>query len=102
MNLVQILLPLYDNAQQPFDHSLFERVERELTETFGGLTAYKQTPAVGFWKADENETTKDRVVVYEVMVPETDRAWWSDYRRQLEARFRQESIVVRAQTIELL
>jgi hypothetical protein len=40
--------------------------------------------------------------VYEVMTPQLDPRWWSDYRRKLEERFRQESIVVRAQPIEIL
>jgi hypothetical protein len=42
------------------------------------------------------------VVVVEVMTDHLDRAWWDAYRRELEARFRQDELVVRAMQIERL
>ena len=69
---------------------------------FGGLTAYTRAPAEGLWKEDEDRTSRDEVVIFEVMAEELDRSWWQQYRRGLEARFRQEQVVVRAQEIELL
>jgi hypothetical protein len=36
------------------------------------------------------------------MAEQLDRAWWDDYRKQLEARFQQEKIVARASEIQLL
>ena len=84
-SLVQFLLPVYD-----------ERVARELTERFGGLTAYARSPASGLWK-DSGETRHDDIVVYEVMAEELDAQWWKDYRRSLEKRFAQDELVVRAQ-----
>ena len=41
-------------------------------------------------------------MVFEVMAPELDKAWWRRYRQELEARFRQEVVVIRAQSIRLL
>ena len=41
--LIQILLPLVDNEGQLFPHSNYRRVRSEMTERFGGLTAF--TPA---------------------------------------------------------
>jgi hypothetical protein len=41
-------------------------------------------------------------VVLEVMTETLDRAWWSDYRRELERLFRQDHMVVRAQGYEAL
>jgi hypothetical protein len=45
---------------------------------------------------------RDDVVILEVMAEALDRAWWDAYRRTLEARFRQEQILVRATRVELL
>jgi hypothetical protein len=38
----------------------------------------------------------------EVMMDELDRVWWKQFRDELEQRFRQDQIIVRAQTIELM
>ncbi len=102
MHLVQILLPLYDNEQNPQAPDQFRRVRRELTDRFGGITIYTRAPAEGRWKLNENHTTKDDIVIFEVMAPELDAAWWKTYRHDLEARFRQDVIVVRAQQTRLL
>jgi hypothetical protein len=66
---------------------------------FGGLTAYTRAPAEGVW---ESGTTlkRDDIVVVEVMVDSLDRTWWVAYRRDLERLFRQDQIVLRAQTYE--
>ena len=101
-HLVQLLLPLYDNAGQPLDAALFQRVRDELTERFGGLTAFTRAPAEGLWKEDDQKTQRDDVVVYEVMVEALEEAWWAGYRKRLEAAFRQEVVVIRAQEIRLL
>ena len=34
------------------------------------------------------------------MTEDLDRPWWRGYRRELEKRFRQEVVVIRAQEIE--
>lgn len=102
MRLVQLLLPLTDAQGAPFPPALFQAVRAELTTTFGGLTAYTRAPAEGLWTDGAGRTVRDQVVVLEVMVDALDAAWWTRYRRELEARFRQDLIVVRAQEVELL
>jgi len=102
MHLIQLLLPLYDNDGVRQPDELFRRVRSELTERFGGLTAYSRAPALGAWQDDAGHTGHDDIVVYEVMVEEIDRAWWNSYREQLEHAFRQRELVVRAQDITLL
>ncbi len=104
MHLVQILLPLYDSAGIAFPQPMFRAVREELVQRFGGLTAYTRAPAKGLWKEDdEAPVAKDDIVVYEVMADAPlDRAWWSGYRKELEGRFRQDTLVIRAQQIELL
>lgn len=60
MYLVQILLPLYDNRKHPFLHSDFKLVRGELTEHFGGVTAFVRSPAEGLWKEDDGKVSRDR------------------------------------------
>jgi hypothetical protein len=95
MYLIQFLLPLRDNERRPFARADFDRVRAELIERFGGVTAFLQSPASGAWK-EEGETTHDEVVLMEVMAETLDRVWWKGYRAELERRFRQEAIMVRA------
>lgn len=102
MHLVQILLPMHDNAQEPFPREEYSRVRKELTERFGGLTVYTRAPAEGLWKLNENHTSRDDIVIFEVMASELDPSWWRTYRHDLEARFRQDVILVRAQQTRLL
>ena len=103
MYIVQFLLPLRDNARHPFARTDFEKVRAELTERFGGVTAFLQSPALGVWKeGEQGETTRDEMVLYEVMVESLDRGWWSGYREELERRFRQERVMVRALGAETL
>jgi hypothetical protein len=101
MHLVQILLPLYDNAGAPFGEELYTKVRSELAERFGGLTAFTRAPAQGLWKSD-GKTTHDDIVVFEVMAAEIDKEWWGNYRTALETAFRQDTIVVRAQDVTVL
>jgi hypothetical protein len=96
MYLVQILLPLADNRGRRLPWKLFERVQKELTGRFKGLTAYSRAPAEGLWKPRQG-TKRDEIVVYEVMAPKLDAGWWKQYRSRLERLFRQDSIVIRAQ-----
>ena len=102
MHLVQLLLPLYDNAGRPFPASHFTSVRDEIAGRFGGLTAYTRAPAEGLWSQDSGPQSHDDIVVYEVMVEQLDRAWWESFRARLERRFAQQELVVRAQLVERL
>ncbi|HWW76571.1 MAG TPA: hypothetical protein VNZ44_14335 [Pyrinomonadaceae bacterium] len=101
MFLVELLLPLYDNEGRAFGAAEFDRVRDELARRFGGVTAFRRSPAEGVWREGGGES-RDRVVVFEVMAEELDRAWWREYREGLERRFRQEKMVVRATEFEEL
>jgi hypothetical protein len=100
-HLVQILLPLRDNDGRNFPDTLFSEIQKTLTDRFGGLTAYGRAPAQGVWARDGMKM-RDDIVILEVMTPELDVAWWTDFRQRLEQRMRQEQLVVRAQTITRL
>ena len=100
--LVKLLLPLYDNLGHRFDSSSLVRVRRELTERFGGITAYTRAPAEGTWEDPHGATHRDDVVIIEVMADALDRAWWKDYAAALATRFDQQEMVVRAMAYESL
>ena len=96
MQLVQLLLPLYDNNKRAFPRAYFDQVRRELTQQFGGVTAFVRSPAVGLWKDDDEDITRDDVIMFEVMTDDLDQSWWKRYRQKLEKTFRQEAVLVRA------
>lgn len=103
MHLVQIFLPLQDNSGTRFPGLLFTEVRDELVERFGGLTAYSRTPVEGLWKPSEQRPpSRDAMVIYEVMAPSLDETWWRRFRENLERRFRQESILVRANEVTVI
>lgn len=94
--LVQILLPLRmcDGKEVPAE--MFSEVRAELTQRFGGVTAYSRSPATGLWKRTEDEVERDQVIMVEVVVDAFDRGWWAQYRDRLAERFDQEEIHARA------
>ena len=101
MNLVQMLLPLRNNDGHAFGKPLFEEVRSDLADHFGGVTTYMRAPATGIWE-DDGEQVKDDVVIFEVMVDHIEREFWRLYRLELQEKFEQDVIVVRAQKIEML
>lgn len=102
MFLVQMLLPIYDDSGERFPQAYFSEVREHLTQRFGGVTVYLRSPAEGTWRDRTGGIDRDDMVMCEVMVEELDRTWWSAYRTQLERRFRQEELVVRATALEKL
>jgi hypothetical protein len=100
--LIQLLLPLADGDGRRFAAALHDEVAAELTGRFGGLTAYARAPAAGLWEERPGKTTRDDIVVYEVMAEALDAAWWAAYRETLQGRFAQDELVIRAQEIRRL
>ena len=64
MHLIQLLLPLHDNDGRPFSVSDFAQVRRDLTERFGGVTAFVRAPAQGLWKEVADDINRDEVVMF--------------------------------------
>jgi hypothetical protein len=100
--LIQLLLPIRDDRNQPFDNQLFSNVRATLADHFGGVTAYQRSPAKGVWKRSDGSTEDDDLVMIEVEAETLDRRWWDRFRRQLEQDFRQEQILVRAIQVDRL
>lgn len=102
MHLIHLLLPLYDNNHQALPKALFAEVRDELMAQFGGLTAHTRAPVSGLWQEENSHAVRDELIIYEVMASDIDRDWWQDYRASLEARFRQEQVLIRAHLIDML
>lgn len=95
------MLPLYDNQGEAFEQKFHDRVRDELTKKFGGVTAFRSSPAEGVWR-EGGRISHDAIIIFEVMADELEHAWWAAYRGDLEARFRQEKLIARAIPIEQL
>lgn len=102
MFLIEILLPLKDNSGNKFSGEIFAVCQKELTDKFGGLTAFTRTPADGLWVKDSKAIKRDEIAIFEVQAKDLDKNWWSSYRRQLEQRFSQDELVIRAYQFDLL
>ena len=81
MYLVQILLPMFDNEGLAFEPDDYVQLRSELADHFGGVTAYMRAPARGVWKDDMGETTRDDIVIFEVMTEDLDRVWWREFSK---------------------
>jgi hypothetical protein len=101
MHLIQIFLPIRDNNGVAFEKPIFDEVRADLANHFGGVTTYMRAPATGIWKED-GRNVRDELVVFEVMVDRLEREFWRLYRLELQEMFKQESIVMRAQRIDML
>jgi len=99
---IQLLLPLYDNEGRAFPRADFARVRDELTEKFGGVTAYTRSPAEGIWKDAAGGVSRDSVVAFEVLADTLERDWWAAYQASLTARFRQDELMITAAPVERL
>jgi hypothetical protein len=102
MYLIEIFLPLNTNDGTPQPVEIFRRVREQLADQFGLVTAFTRNPAKGISLQEGNERVEDDIIVYEVMVEAVDRFWWQSYKRDLEERFHQEEILIRATAVSLI
>jgi hypothetical protein len=100
MHLVQLFIPAALQATIDVE-DVIAIVQREMTERYGGVTAYLNSPAKGLWSNGGN-AEEDDVIVIEVMVDNLDRTWWHQYRRKLEQLLKQDELLVRALPVETL
>jgi hypothetical protein len=101
-HLVQLFLPMFFPDGRRVARAQFDAVRRDLTRSFGGLTAYTRAPAEGWWERGTARPVRDDIIVVEVMTDKLNRAWWDRYRRELERRFRQQALLIRVMDLTLL
>ena len=75
MLLIEFFLPTSDNGGSPFPRDEFDRIRRELTERFGGVTAFTRSPAMGFWTDESGRVCPDELFSFEVMAETLERSW---------------------------
>lgn len=102
MVLIQLLLPMFHNDGKPVSGELLSAVHHELMERFGGLTVYSRAPAEGMWRDAAAHKVQDELLLFEVMVADLDRTWWTEYQGKLERRFEQQEVLIRSFAIEKL
>jgi hypothetical protein len=102
VHLIEIFLPLNSNEGAPQPQEEFRRVREQLVERWGGVTAFTRTPAKGVSMQNGNERADDEIIVYEVMVKRVDKLWWLSYKRDLETRFHQQEILIRATAVGVI
>jgi hypothetical protein len=100
MVLIQLLLPTTGAAGSD-DMTPLAATRRELADRFKGVTAYVRSPAKGVWTAPDGRTEQDDVVMVEVVTDTFDRSWWRTYAATLAQRFSQDTIHVRAMSVEM-
>ena len=61
MFLIEFFLPTSDNDGSPFPRDEFDRIRRELTERFGGVTAFTRSPATGLWTDETGQVRPDEL-----------------------------------------
>jgi hypothetical protein len=102
MFVVELFLPLEKNDGTAVPPAVFDRIQRQLTDRFGGVTSFLRSPAEGAWKPTGKDVVHDRVAIFEVMVDDVDTSWWRDYRHQLEEELEQEHILARLYQVTVL
>jgi len=100
--LVELFIPLNTPDGIVVPASTLERIKEELTDRFGGVTAFLQSPADGCWKPLSRAVVHDQIAVFEIMTDDADHLWWSSYRKALETELRQEVILARLHQVVLL
>lgn len=102
MFVVELFLPLEKPDGSAVPPETFERIKDELTERFGGVTAFVQSPAEGAWKPNADEVIHDLVAAFEVMVEDVDTKWWHGYRQRLEHELEQDQVLIRLYQVTVL
>jgi hypothetical protein len=72
MYLIEILLPVFDNGGRKFPADRLKETKAELSERFGGVTAFARAPAHGEVK-EGDKVVHDDIVLHEVMTASIDR-----------------------------
>ena len=91
MNIVEIFLPLKNGVKA---QGTYNALRHQLTEKFGGLTAFNRAPAEGLW-ANDQDVEKDEIVIIEVMTDQIDHAWWAGLREEIQKSLGEKEIVIR-------
>ena len=94
--LMQLVLPTHNNAGEAFADQIWEDLKTRLVDKFGGVTAFRRSPAQGVWSPTPDRRASEDVFMVEVMTDALDVAWWAALQQEFEASLDQEHIIIRA------
>ncbi|MES2454784.1 MAG: inorganic diphosphatase [Bacteroidota bacterium] len=97
--LIQLVVPVYDPKGKRFPKRHYSQLHSQLTDKFGGLTVYRRSPAKGFWKQDEGQTVKEKILVYEVMAANVELDFWQKLKASLLKKFEQDELLITSSKI---
>lgn len=92
--LVQLFVPLTDQHGQAFPEHYFGELSAELKERFGGVTIYSRSPAKGIWKTENEQTSQDELLIYEVLINKKETDFWLKLKTKLEKQLKQQEILI--------
>lgn len=92
MREFDIFLPASRNDGQPVETEIIDEIKRTLADAFGGYTHLSQRNE-GAWRMG-SVTFRDEVTIVRVLDDGTARFDMADYKRQLEERLSQQSILI--------
>lgn len=100
--LFEIFLPIKDNRGKTFSTTNFDKLQKVLTEKFGGVTIHKRSPVKGIWSNPDSKNEKDELIIIEVMASNTDKLFWSQLKKKLEKQFNQDEILIRNSVVHAI
>lgn len=89
--LIQLFLPI--KSDQKFS-SLLDKYRKMLTDKFGGISIYAQSPVDGFWK-ETGRHEKNELIVIEIMAGNFEDAFWKKLKSELETDMEEKEILIR-------
>ncbi|KQM77849.1 hypothetical protein ASE74_15725 [Pedobacter sp. Leaf216] len=96
--LVQLFIPITESSI--FNRTL-QKLQKSLTEKFGGLSLYTRQPIKGIWQ-DGNQTEYDKLIVVEVMTAHFNAPYWKEIKSNLEKTLHQKEIIIRHYKVSTL
>lgn len=100
--LFEIFLPLRDNSGNAFPKRHFEKLRNLLVKKFGGVTLYHRTPVRGVWDGPQSGVDRDDMIIYEVMASCGEEVFWRGLKEDLKKAFRQQELLIRSTTVNVL
>jgi hypothetical protein len=84
MHLIEILLPLHDNKDRSLNRKPIAAARDELTELYGGVTAFNRAPATGESR-EGNRIVRDEIIVLRLWLQRSTATGGSVTVRTLKA-----------------
>jgi len=89
----ELLIPLFDNEEQPFEPDKILSVSDKLLLRFGGCRMEPLNPHIGSW-IEAERTYYDQLLMFTVDTPREDASldWFLEYKEHLKTEFKQVEI----------